>query len=703
MPEEGDALNAEQLGWLAEWINRGAPFDRPLVDPADRGPWTDRKVRPEAREFWSFRPLAPVEPPRPADPRGWCRNPIDRFVLAAQQRVGLMPTPEADPQTLRRRLALDVTGLPATPAEIAAFVADPTDAAYRRVVDDLLARPAFGERWAQHWLDVARFAESFGYEQDYDRPFAYHYRDFVIRAFDDDLPYDTFLQWQIAGDELAPGNVEALKATGFLAAGAFPTQLTEKEFETARAAELDDMVATCGTAMLGITIGCARCHDHKFDPLPQADYYRLAATFTTTIRSNIDVEVDPERHRAALAAWQQRLDAAEGEEESKRIAAEKPKPETMKVLVAGENLPRIPHHADERGYPHFYKATHFLRRGDVNQKEGVADPGFLQVLVRDPAGSARWQLPPPAGAKSSHRRAALARWITDADHGAGQLAARVIVNRLWQHHFGAGLVATPSDFGRQGDAPSHPELLDWLAGELIRGGWKLKPLHRLMLTSATYRQSSGIDAAKADIDPANRLLWRYNRRRLEAEAIRDTFLAVSGALDARLYGRAGRDESVPRRSLYLEMKRSRLPLFLRTFDAPDFMTGVAKRSNTTTAPQALAIMNGPAVRAWAERFADRIVKDAAELPPLPAGGPAGSGNAGGAVAGDADGDARTIQAAYALALGRSASAAELGDAAGFLHAQRQAYGGGSNPRAARLALADFCQVLMGLNETLHIE
>jgi len=979
MPEEGDALTEEELRWLAEWINRGAPYDKPLVDAADRGPWTERTVKPEARDFWSFRPLARGEPPRPSDPQGWCRNPIDQFILARQEKVALSPSPPTDPQTLRRRIAFDLTGLPATPEEIAAFGADSSEAAYGRVVDDLLTRPAFGERWAQHWLDVARFAESFGYEQDYDRPFAFHYRDFVIKAFNDDLPYDTFLQWQIAGDELAPGNLEARKATGFLAAGAFPTQLTEKEFESARSGELDDMVATCGTAMLGITIGCARCHDHKFDPVPQADYYRFASTFTTTIRANIDVEVHAERHREAVAAWQQKLDAgraavavrerelagglesfaqswrtqpqtvtpvwrlgtlvsataqsgvvfapqadgsllatgqaaardaytividtplssvaairldalsdaslpkagpgragngnfalsnltvsmaplpppqataadrkrleqprvvklaaaradfsqtrpdlavahaidadggsawavdpqigkahaaafdfaaveshphgmrltvklefnnnaqhaigrprlavaataglavepvtsaadplapqreqsrrldelvAKGAETwtatdreavaslrrhfderwreldavARRIEAEKPKPELVKLLVAGENLPHIPHHADGRGYPHFYKETHFLRRGDVNQKEGVAEPGFLQVLVRDPAGLERWRQPPAPGSTSSHRRAALARWIVDPDQGAGQLAARVIVNRLWQHHFGVGLVATPSDFGKQGDPPSHPELLDWLAAELIRGGWKLKPIHRLMLTSATYRQASGVDAKKAAIDPENRLVWRYNRRRLEGEAIRDTFLSFAGVLKPDLYGRAGRDEAVPRRSLYLEMKRSKLPLFLRTFDAPDYVSGVAKRSSTTTAPQALAIMNSPTVRRWAEEFAARLTASAATVPLLPvkhstaatAAQPASPGG---------DGDARVIQAAYATAVGRSATASELHDAELFLQGQRAAYtAAGKQPaQATTLAVADFCQVLMGLNETLHIE
>ena len=953
MPEEGDSLTAQELRWLAEWIDRGAPYDKPLIDQNDRGPWTERTIAPEVRDFWAFRPLAAVEPPQPSDPEGWCRNPIDRFILAKLEQRGLAPSPPAAPHTLRRRLAYDLTGLPPSPEEVATFTADPSPAAYDRVVDDLLARPAFGERWAQHWLDVARFAESFGYEQDYDRPHAFHYRDFVIKAFNDDLPFDTFLQWQIAGDELEPENAEAWKATGFLAAGAFPTQLTEREFESARYSELDDMIGTIGTAMLGVTVGCCRCHDHKFDPLPQADYYRMAATFTSTIRSNVELPLAPAKHEAELAAWQARhaeavaaretyekeklpaafaawaaawqpdgpaasptawhpgtlvsamsqagatftplgdgslltggnpgdrdtytitidtpletvaslrldaladaslprqgpgragngnfalsnltvgwspipaagqpattpvpveltaaradfsqtkpdlavayaIDADRGsawavdprvgvshvaafdfkspvsqpegvrltvklefmnnsqhaigrprlavaavpgiaaepvtpkhdpidasliqrtrvtalfakpdadrtlEEKAelaalhrgldpgwqvvdaavKKLESGRPTPEVVKVLVASENVPKIPHHADGRGYPHFYPETHFLRRGDANAKEGVATPGVLQVLTRSADGIAHWQRPAPTNAKTSHHRAALARWLTDTDAGAGHLAARVIVNRLWQHHFGEGLVATPSDFGKQADPPSHSELLDWLAGELIRGGWKLKPIHRLIVMSNAYRQSSVVDLAKAAVDPHNRLVWRFNRRRLEGEAIRDTLLALAGRLDPTLYGRAGRDEASPRRSLYLEVKRSKLPLFLRTFDSPDYVAGLAKRSITTTAPQALAMMNSPTARTWAQAFAARITATADAVPDAPT---------------------RVIEAAYSTALGRGPSDDELRTATDFLAAQTAAHAASGHRDATSAALTDFCQVLMGLNETLHIE
>ncbi|MFM7250458.1 MAG: DUF1549 domain-containing protein, partial [Planctomycetaceae bacterium] len=750
MPEEGAALTADELARLGAWIDAGAPYDRPLVSEDDRAPWTTRRIDPAAREAWPYRPLAAAAvpgvdgAPGPTDGEGWCRTPIDRFILARLHEAGLEPAAEADRRTLLRRLSFDLTGLPATPEEIAAFAADADPGAFERAVDGLLARPAFGERMAQDWLDAVRYAESFGYEQDYDRPHAFRYRDFVVGAFNDDLPFDTFLRWQLAGDELAPEVPAARMATGFLAAGAFPTQLTEKEFESARAAEIDDMVATVGTAMLGLTIGCARCHDHKFDPIPQADYYRLAATFTSTIRSNAEIAVFPERHAAALAAWQAEREAAEAEraraeatlperfegwlaawkpdpaatanvwrqgslvsavrqggagfeplpdgslvakgdpsgddtytivvdvpldeigslrldaladpslprggpgrvahgnfalstitvaaaplpaaagaapaappvpvriataradysqpgldvaaafddsptsgwaidphvgvahvavfgfaeplrhpggsritvtldfrtnthhaigrprlsfatrtsepavpvsadadpaaggeaarvseliakaprteadsaelrrlqprfdaavaaarERLRALDAARPRPETLTALVAGDGLRPIPHHADDRGYPHAYPETYFLRRGDVRAREGVAEPGMLQVLLRGgdeaPPAVTGGEAPAVTGGEAEGapgRRARLARWITDADQGAGAQAARVIVNRLWQHHFGTGLVATPGDFGAQGGAPSHPELLEWLAGELVRGGWR---------------------------------------------------------------------------------------------------------------------------------------------------------------------------------------------------------------------------------------
>ena len=505
-------------------------------------------------DFWSFRPLARVSPPTVKDP-AWARTSIDRFIASALDRKGLRPNPIADRRTLIRRLSFDLTGLPPTPEEVEAFVNDRSPDAYERLVDRLLASPHFGERFARHWMDVARFAESHGYEQDYDRPFAYHYRDFLIRAFNEDLPYDQFVRWQLAGDEWAPDDPMAMAATGFLGAGAFPTQLTEAEFESARYNELDDMVSTTGVAFLGLSVGCARCHDHKYDPIPSDDYYRLAAAFTTTIRSEINVAMGN---------------------------GAKP----VKVQVTAEGYPHTKHHADDRGFPHFYPKTYVLRRGDVAQKQDEAVPGVIRVLSGG-KDAARWHVEPSVSrrAGASYRRSSLSAWLTDPSEGAGRLAARVIVNRIWQHHLGRGIVATPNDFGAQGSPPSHPELLDWLASRLIAGGWRLKPIHRLIVTSAVYMQGDDFDEGRARIDRENVYLWRRAPRRLEAEPIRDAMLATAGRLDLRMYGPGSLTVEMPRRSVYFFIKRSQLIPMMMLFDWPEHLVSIGQRSVTTTAPR----------------------------------------------------------------------------------------------------------------------
>ncbi len=447
--------------------------------------WTTKVVPATAREHWAFQPLRHSVPPAVKD-TGWCRTPIDRFVLARMETAGVAPNPAVDRRRLIRRVYFDLTGLPPGPEEIEAFVNDRDPDAYPKVVERLLASPQYGERWARHWLDLARFAESHGFEHDYDRPTAYHYRDFVIRAFNEGMPYDRFVKWQIAGDEYAPDDRLALTATGFLAAGVHSTQITKNEVERQRYDELDDQLATVGTAMLGLTIGCARCHDHKFDPIPQRDYYRLLATFTTTVRTEVELKPLPGSPPPRPGA----------------------KPVPVKALICSEGLPAVRLHTQGGD---FLPETHFLRRGDPNAKDGVATQGFLQVLLPSAGAEKRWQTAPPAGWRTSYRRRALAEWLTDVDQGAGRLLARVIVNRLWQHHLGRGLVATPSDFGSRGERPTHPELLDWLAAELIANGWQLKPIHRAIVTSAVYQEDSRLDEAKAAVDRDNRLLLAASR------------------------------------------------------------------------------------------------------------------------------------------------------------------------------------------------
>ncbi len=646
MPLKAEKLPQTTLAAIQKWLDLGAPYDKPLIEGRTNSP-VAKVVSDKDREFWAFRPLAKIEPPSVQN-AAWCRTEVDRFILAAQEARGLAPNASADRRTLIRRAYLDLIGLPPAPEQVEAFVRDPAPDAYEQLIDRLLQSPGYGERWARHWMDVARFAESHGYEQDYDRPHAYPYRDFLIWAFNSDLPYDDFIRWQLAGDELAPDEPWAIAATGFLGAGPFPTQLTEMEFESARYDELDDMAATTGVAFLGLSVGCARCHDHKFDPIPTADYYRLAANFTTTIRSEIEVSLP---------------------------GADKP---TL-VQVNSEGYPHMKHHADGRGYPHFYPQTFQLNRGDVHQKQQEAHPGVLQVLMREGKEADFWRQQPPAGwDRTSFRRSSLGAWMTDPRYGAGHLAARVMVNRLWQHHFGRGLVATPNDFGLQGEPPSHPELLDWLARDLIAHGWRLKHVHQLLMTSAVYRQSNDIQLENAQRDPENAFLWRWKPRRLEAEAIRDSLLTVSAMLDARMYGPGTLDENMRRRSVYFFIKRSKLIPTMMLFDWPEHLVSIGARATTTTAPQALLFLNNVHARKYAEGLADRLHPREGEA---------------------------AIRQAFNLAFNRQPTPAEITATMQFLVAQQavHATAGKSAVEAARLAKVDLCQTLMSMNEFVYLE
>lgn len=639
MPKGGAKLADEQIAKLAEWIDLGAPYDQPLVASKKiKVSWTQKTISDDAKAFWSFQPLkdAPIPDVKNAE---WCRNAIDRFLLSRMEAAGIAPSPQATKVQLLRRAYFDLIGLPPTPAEVDAFLNDAAPDAWPKVIDRLLARPQYGERWARHWLDLARYAESHGFEHDTDRPTAYHYRDFVIEALNSDLPYNTFVRWQIAGDEYEPANHLAMKATGFLAAGVHSTQITKSEAEKHRYDELDDKVSTIGVSMLGLSVGCARCHDHKYDPIPARDYYRMLSTFTGTVRSELMLDVDAKTK--------------------------------VKALVASENVKAVRLHTQGAD---FLPNTHFLRRGDVDNKEGVAEPGYLQVLMPSPEAQSLWLKPAPKEAKTPWKRRALAEWITDTDQGAGQLLARVIVNRLWQHHFGRGIVATPSDFGARGEPPTHPELLDHLARKLIAEGWSLKAMHKEMMTSAAYQQASAPDESKAKIDRDNKLIWRFPARRLEAEVIRDTLLAVAGELDLRQFGPGTLDENSKRRSIYFTVKRSKLVPMMVIFDAPEALGSMADRPTTTIAPQALHLMNNPTMRRAAKSLAARLE---------PSADPSAA-----------------IDQAYRLTLSRLPSDEERSDAVAFLREQAASYSG---PAATQNAFADFCHVLLCLNEFVYVE
>jgi len=655
MPYKKEKLPEQTIALFRQWVVEGAPYDSPLAATPATQASGEMIVKDSDRRFWSFAPLWKGELPAVRD-AAWVRTPVDRFIRAAQERKDLTPAAQASRQTLVRRLYFDLIGLPPTPEELDASLTDASPDWYERLVDRLLASEHFGERQARHWLDLARYADSDGYEPDGDRPGMYYYRDFVIRAFNADQPFNTFVKWQLAGDEYAPREPDAVAATGFLAAGPVSVltikgEGTAAELAQYRADEMDDMVSTVGSGMLGLTVACARCHDHKYDPIPTRDYYRLAAAFTSTKRVGVSVVSN------------QKIDAAK-----------------LKDAFA-----RPLHITDESASP---TASFLCARGDPMRHKEPLTVGFLSVL--EPDGSPdRWLVKSrPSDAHTTFQRTALAEWMTDADHGAGRLLARVIVNRLWQHHFGEGLVRTPGDFGAQGDRPTHPELLDYLASELIANGWHLKPIHRLILLSAAYRQDVTFDAAKAAIDPDNRLLWHRRPMRIEAEILRDSILATSGQLKLELYGpsikpyiapeaRAGRNkDALPRpaadgpdqwrRSIYLFVKRSLVNPMMDVFDAPQPTQACSRRSQSTVSTQALLLLNDPFVRKQAGFFADRCQREA---------GP--------------DVSAR-VRRAYVLALSRQPTAQELAEATEFI-------GGDKGP------MVDFCHVLLGLNEFAYVD
>ena len=937
MPPSGK-LSANIIEDFERWVAQGAIDPRRAAEPIKQ----KAMDLESGRKFWSLQPLGSIRPASGA-------HPVDAFILAAQEAKNLTPSEMADPRVLVRRAWFDLLGIPPTPEELQEAIASlgvpegqkgtVSAVAWSALIDRLLERPEYGERWARHWMDIARFAESFGYEQDYDRPNAYHYRDFLIRAFNQDMPFDQMARWQIAGDELAPENPLAWMATGFLGAGAFPTQLTEREFESTRYNELDDMTATTSVAFLGLSIGCARCHDHKFDPISSEDYYRFAASFTAAIRSEKTLDLDPEANRKIAAdhklkleelrrelmayeaeqlplelakfisqrgndpakslndpwrnlrgelessaasqfklqtdgsylalgdapnqdkitftaalpagqwtalriealadptlprqgpgradngnfalgnltvehlakdqeptklvleqpqathqqnadslsiaasidadlvsgwaidgqigksqaavfrianaistvesdrlrmtllfhhpnakhamgrmrfsiskapsppievggdappadvleaiaqiaeklpmtkelpssdawktvlAWYKSVDPQWSQLNSKLTKLERDGPALRRtnVLVTTEGEPHVPHHADGRGYPHFYPETHLLRRGDVDQKVSVVSPGFPKVFLKDLNAPAEltWADSTKSNSKSSYRRAALAKWLTDTTDGTGALVARVIVNRLWQHHFGRGLVATPNDFGSTGQKPTHPELLDWMAQELIDQGWKLKALHRHLMTSQTYMQTNRRpEDPRLKSDPDNLLWWHRPPRRLEAESIRDSMLVVSGLLDRTMYGPGTLDPNMKRRSIYFFIKRSQLIPMMMLFDWPEPLVSIGQRQTTTIAPQALAFMNNPIARAAAEALSNQIS------------------------------DVQQIDEVFLKVLSRSPTDAERQAAFRFIAQAQKTRQEQNVPQPEKMAIADFCQILLCANEFIYVD
>ena len=602
-----------------------APGSPPAGDPAVESS-NHSLEEPLQEDFWSFRPL--TSPPLPdVKNHEWCQTPVDRFILSSIENAELNPAKPLSREKLIRRVTFDLLGLPPTKEETLDFVNDPHKMAFEKVLDRLLASPRYGERWGRYWLDVVRFAESYGFEHDLDNPHAYPYRDFVIEALNADMPYAQFVQWQLAGDELAPEQPLARLATGFLAAGVHNADIAKVRVEQERYDELDDIASTIGTAILGLSIGCARCHDHKYDPISQKNYYQFIAIFERTIRGEVQLPNPFSPGRESITA-----------------------------LVASENITPL-----KRMYnpgPAYFKNTYMLERGDARLKQQEVKPGFLNVLMPVNRNEKRWQSSRDSVQESTYRRSALARWITDSNHGAGSLSARVMVNRIWQHHFGHGLVSTPNDFGSRGAPPTHPALMEWLSNHLIINQGSLKTLHRVILLSATYQQSRP-ETIFNELD--QRLFRGRQAQRLESESIRDAMVALSGRLDLRMYGPGTLDPEQRRRSVYFRIKRSQLIPFMTLFDAPDTLQGTAVRPITTIAPQALAMMNDPQIENWAKHFSNRL----SDASGIPAPGP-------GSMIDDAMID-DAVTNAYRSALGRSPKKEERNDSIHFIKHQYQTY------------------------------
>jgi hypothetical protein len=553
-----------------------------------------------------FEPIAQVEPP--ADASGWSANPIDCFIRAKQREHGLRPAAPADKRTLIRRASFDLTGLPPRPEEVADFLEDASPNAFARVVDRLLSSPRYGERWGRHWLDLVRYADTGGYESDLRYPNAWKYRDYVVRAWNADKPFDHFLKEQLAGDELWPDDADATLATALYCVG--PVQpdsavvSDQLEYEW-----LSDAVDTTGAAFLGMTFGCARCHNHKYDPITQKDYFALQAVFAASDRP-YPGKVRDLRIRGL-----------------NQLLSETPIPKEL------QNDPRCTVQTEERtGFRLFHRTQPLevrrRHRGEVNKPREVVNPALPVFLMATEHKSDFSEVP------SDKRRAALAAWLASPEN---PLTARVLVNRVWGWHFGQAIVRTPGDFGAQGEPATHPELLDWLARDLVEHGWSLKYLHRRILLSSTYRMRSVAEGNGLEIDPDNRLLWHFPRRRLEGEAIRDSLLACAGALNLKLYGPpvvpplsgqeltglfdargkwpVTKDTSEhTRRSVYVLVRRTFLYPLFASFDPPEVMTSCPRRMQTVVPAQALTLLNSPLAREQSAAFARRLVRECGDDP-----------------------------------------------------------------------------------------
>jgi hypothetical protein len=716
----------------------------------------------QQRRWWAFQKVVKPAVPTPSA-KGWVANDIDAFVLAKLEEKKLTPAPAADKVTLIRRATLDLTGLLPTPEEVQTFLSDSSPDAFAKVVDRLLASPRYGERWARHWLDLARYADSEGFKSDETRPNIWRYRDYVIDSFNQDKPYDRFMKEQIAGDELYPDDPAALIATGFNRH--FPDESNARNLMQRRQELLNDITDTVSATFLGMTYGCARCHDHKFDPILHKDYYRLQAFFANT-RIEDSASLEPAARRRELAEKR-----AVWEEKTKDIRAEMDKiVEPALAKLFKENFDKFPPEIqdsvrtppDQRTpiqWQMYYKSkpqldhspedvakklkgaerkrwaelnaelakfndikppespvaqamidngkdapkTHVLAVGVYDALKEEVQPGFLSIL--DPSDA---KIAPPKGFSSSGRRSALANWLADPQN---PLYTRVMANRIWHYHFGQGIVGSPSDFGVMGERPANKDLLEYLTASFVENGWSIKKMHRLIMLSNTYQQSSQFNEEAAKVDPEDKLVWRYNRHRLEGEVIRDAMLQASGRLNLKMGGRGvfpplpegvdprggwSRNEDAAetqRRSVYTFVRRNtRYPMF-EVFDMPDTHESCPRRSTTTTAPQALELLNSDLVLDWSRSLAGKVLNDGGLTPEA------------------------QVDRAYRLAFSRTPSESERKTALEFLSRQSTILAdrmasdnrtplpdnlpeGVEKVRAA--ALVDLCHALLNSNEFVYL-
>ena len=683
----GPKLADAEIAVLEQWVAAGAAW------PKSAGAASSSSTA--AQTWWSFR--KPVRPAVPAlEDAAWVRTPVDAFILKKLNDEKLSPAREASRAALGRRAYLDLHGLPPTAEQLDKFVNDPAPDAYDKLIDELLASSRYGEKWGRHWLDLVRYGDTSGFEQDPYLLYAWRYRDYVIDSFNNDKPYDRFVREQIGGDELYPDEPLAMAGTGFYTVGPNRDMLYKVE-DINRAETLVDWVDTTSSVFLGLTVGCARCHDHKFDPIPQRDYMALQAIFLPAEKTRVFLQYDPARgydlaevsRNVRLYEIGDQLTALLGpggkdqpkkeltaEEQKKLEAIQQQLVQMFRTYKPGPFAPGI--HDINRESPKAYLPA----RGGQPPQE-VA-PGM-------PAALGGTTIPePPIDALSTGRRKALAEWVGSKDN---PLTARVMVNRIWQYHFGRGLVGTPSDLGHRGGLPTHPELLDWLSTEFVNNGWSMKRLHKLIMTSSVYQQSSEVSKAATDRDAENLYLSHFNRRRLLPEEIRDAMLQSSGVLNLKmagrpvvpevareeLYGLSGNGMWNPtadkhehtRRSIYMLSRRTFRPAMFENFDAPDGILSCSRRVESNTAPQSLTLLNGQ----WTLQEANRLAEALAEVTD----------------------DNEVIRKAWLAVYGRAPRPDEVATARTFLEVQTAELG------SRKTAAAELGRVLYNTNEFLYVD